>query len=622
MLVLINAGIACHRWELLAARASLKKCLAGGKTRRSLILQALVAVEVRLRNMKAVSCLLQSEIVADPLQLETWRLIVGLEVLFGETLDARSKQIAEDMGKRQLVFTCNTFGDDKISSQKDILRGGDFESASLNLRGLGLRLVPNAVLLNENLVSLDISGNELTDLPAGLCRLQNLSTLNVSENALIEFPACAHGLTQLKELRLAHNNLTTAPLPELSHLVVLDVRWNAITCLPARTLFPLLHLSVLQAEGNAIPAGELSRISESLSRKTGDASHGLNTQESMCKLDKKIEEKSEDHMEMQTGVELCESTSRQRNKTCLFESTEVEMAAGDTDAAYVRTERESCEDRAAKQKAVDTTRKSDEDEEGQTSDNSVSQLQRNSADQVVLVDDADPQSTQGPILNEGNVGGEMADAMSTAGIEQTSTEKNTAGMLTNELTTASTAAEQSRETVEMDRSNDCEGEGLEKLASNDHVAASNLTTEVVVAVATTHSVIDLALSDINDPSTAGMDENDALASDPVVSTVAFQRQSEHDGEIVTRRDLAEYMEQNHIHGRAEVRARHPALWRQFLATCLPMGLELPACRLCFAPNDGYNQRFNTTVLCVRCLEDALIVLKHRNENSNEAQEIG
>uniref|UniRef100_A0AAV1UMB3 Zinc-finger domain-containing protein n=1 Tax=Peronospora matthiolae TaxID=2874970 RepID=A0AAV1UMB3_9STRA len=615
-------SIASHRWELLAARASLKKCLAGAKTRHSLILQALVALELRLRNMKAVSSLLESEIVADPLRLETWRLIVGLEILFGERSDVRSKQIAEEVAKRQLVFACNTFSDVAILNRKHKLWVGELEPASLVLRGLGLRQVPNAVLLHENLVSLDISGNELTDLPAGLCRLQNLKTLNVSENALIELPACVHGLTQLEELRLAHNNLTTAQFPELPHLVIFDVRWNAITRLPALTTFSSTRLSVLRAEGNAIPADELSRVSDFLSRKTSDTSCSLTTKESMCNSDEDPEEKGDDPSKTQAGAKSCTGTFGQPIETWFPASTEVEETSNDMDAASVCATRESDEDWAVKQKVVDAAQRPIINEKDQTLNNLMSNPESGSIDQVVAEDDSGRQSTLGQISIEANTSDEMTNAMTLAGvtIDQILVIANTSDVLTDELTITNGANEQPRAAIEMGGSKCCTEQGPETLTSDDH-ASGTRDTEIVAAAAT-NSVIDLAISDVHDPSTARLAENEVLARDQsdVGSTAASLRQSGNDEVTITRRDLVEYMELNHIRSRAEVREQNPTLWRQFLATSLPMGLELPACRLCFAPNDGYNQRFNTTVLCLRCLEDALIVLKDRNENSNEAQE--
>lgn len=88
---------------------------------------------------------------------------------------------------------------------------------------------------------------------------------------------------------------------------------------------------------------------------------------------------------------------------------------------------------------------------------------------------------------------------------------------------------------------------------------------------------------------------------------------------MTRKKLAAYMKENHLDDRAEVRRRNPVLWREFVAANLQVQSVLPACRLCFAPNDGHNQRFNSTVLCVRCLEDAIHVLKERDDAMDVGQ---
>ncbi|RQM10048.1 hypothetical protein DD237_004379 [Peronospora effusa] len=586
------SDIAFHEWELLAARVSLRKCFVGAKTKHSRILQALVAMEMRLRNMKAVSCLLKSEVEADPLRLEPWRLILGLEIIFGETLDVRSKSISEEMEKRQLVLACNTFGDDKILDQKDTSWIGDLKAVSLNLRGLGLKRVPNAVLLKNQLVSLDISGNECTELPTGLRQLQNLQELNASENALIEVPIGVNGLTQLKELRLAHNNITTFPvLPK--HLNVLDISWNAILHLPAPALFSRTGLITLRAEENAIPVDELSNISDLLLSRECATFRSLASEGS---LDEHIK-KREDILTMQkSNANLFDSTTVQRSEISRTvvdldvvtpTSADAEMTTDNLNTGHSSTAKKGDSDQVVERKGAHVARKSIMHGKDQTT---VADL-----DQVTVLVDTSTLSA----LKENN--------------SNRVVEELTRNSSMSETTMASKAVEQTRDIIEVDSSELSEDDDEDTIAPGGQAETFDSNTES--SADTTNNVIDLSISTINKPTMASIAE-----AKEVVTAALTRRQPGHEGEIVVRRKLAQYMEHYRIDSRAEVRERNPTLWREFFAATLPVNVELPACRLCFAPNDGHNQRFNSTVLCMRCLDEALIVLKERNGQVVEAQE--
>ncbi|CAH0487192.1 unnamed protein product [Peronospora farinosa] len=183
----------------------------------------------------------------------------------------------------------------------------------------------------------------------------------------------------------------------------------------------------------------------------------------------------------------------------------------------------------------------------------------------------------------------------------------------NETTMASKAVEQTRDIIEVDSSELSEDDDEDTIAPGGQAETSDSNTES--SADTTNNVIDLSISTINKPTMASIAE-----AKEVVTAALTRRQPGHEGEIVVRRKLAQYMEHYRIDSRAEVRERNPTLWREFFAATLPVNVELPACRLCFAPNDGHNQRFNSTVLCMRCLDEALIVLKERNGQVVEAQE--
>ncbi|CAI5736090.1 unnamed protein product [Peronospora destructor] len=587
------SDIASHEWELLAARASLRKCLVGAKTKHSQVLQALVAMEMRLRNMKAVSCLLESELEADPLRLEPWRLIVGLEILFGEMLDVRSKSISEEMEKRQLVLACNTFGDDKILDRKDTPWIGDLEAVSLNLRGLGLKCVPNAVLLKNQLASLDISGNECTELPIRLRQLRNLQRLDASENALIEFLIGVHGLTQLKELRLAHNNLTTFPvLPK--HLDVLDISWNAISHLPAPALFSRTSLSTLRAEENAIPVDELLKISDLLFSRKCATSRGSASEISSDGH----AEKSKDILTMQKpNANLCDSTTVQRSEKLRAAvdvetptSADADMTTDNLNTGHISTAKEGDRDQVMECKGANAARKSIVHGEDQsTVVELISHPKEDEENQVTVLRDASTLSAF-----KGNNSNRVV-------------EERTDDSATNEPTMTSKAVEQTRDIIEVDSSELSEDDDEDTIASGGQAETFDSNTES--SADAINNVIDLSISTIDKPTMA------SIAETKVVAATLVRRQPNREEAIVARRKLAEYMEHYRIDSRAEVRERNPTLWREFFVAALPVNVELPACRLCFAPNDGHNQRFNSTVLCMRCLNEALIVLKERNGQS-------
>ncbi|KAF1783846.1 putative zinc-finger domain [Phytophthora cactorum] len=367
---------ATHEWELLAARASLRRCLGGAKTQHPQILQALVAVELRLRNMKAVSSLLETEMQANPLLLESWRLAMGLEILLGDKVDHRSKMIAEEMERRQLVLACNTFGDDKISDQKSIPWCRYQETTSLSLRGLGLECVPNAVLLQTHLRASDVA--------------------------------------------------------------------------------TLTKLEILQAEENDISANELSKISDLLSRREVALS---------------------------------------------------DVVAQTTEAKSSSQQEEKLEDIAMKQPAHTNCLKY----------------------QVEVTNEAE--GTRWPGLDRRK------------------------------------------------RRRDYSSRSLPRSDQQQGDRGSSDMTKPVDA---------LPISTGDDLSTEGIAEAEDFAQNhsEVVTASAVRRQSSHDVAAIARGKLTAYMDQNQIDNRAEVRRRNPTLWREFLAASLPVNLELPACRLCFAPNDG------------------------------------
>jgi len=531
--------------------------------------------------MKAVSSLLESEMQSDPLLLETWRLALGLEILFGEKSDERAKKFSVEMERRQLVLACNTFGDDQALEQTSLPSLGDPAATSLTLRGLSLQLVPNAVLLKNQLVSLELSGNELVQLPMGLNRLQKLQQLNASENALIEFPGCVKQLPQLKELRLAHNNLTLAPLPALQHLNVLDIRWNAVSSLPLASLAALKSRTVLEAEGNAISPDELSKVTDLLSSSNAtplDSETPVSGGDSFVQAGEK---RSLDEERIDSDVCECPPAAT-RNVSHLTDSVE----RGDSAMTAINAEeveptsasRETDGDERMEQAVVDSAAAS-----GETEDDAI----------------------------------EFEDAISVEQSNDTQVDPNI--IVVADTPDVPSEVEPTKEVIDVDSLECGEEAGKKTAPPADRVPATRTRTRTESVPDTTNTVV---LSSGDERSMDNIAEAEVFAQDhsEVTTAASARQQTSHDMAAVALTKLTTYMKESRIDNRGEVRSRNPALWREFVAASLPVNLKLPACRMCFAPNDGHNQRFNSTVLCMHCLEEALQVLKERDERSQADQE--
>ncbi|KAG6954840.1 hypothetical protein JG687_00011561 [Phytophthora cactorum] len=463
----------------------------------------------------------------------------------------------------------------------------------------------------SELISLNVSGNELVELPMGMRQLTNLQKLDASENALLEFPACVNSLIKLKELRFAHNNMTTISMPTLSpRLNVMDIRWNAVAHLRASDVATLTKLEILQAEENDISANELSKISDLLSRREVTLSDVV-AQTTEAKSSSQQEEKLEDiAMKQPAHTNLSESNqvevTNEAEGTRSVETEKTSIAADDVSATPAAKEGDG--DQIMEEESANEA-----EGEGMVVVEKVdSSCRTEDDDNHIMVDESDDD----PSVSEEEDGDQIMTQTNAVRI---------GGSFTAASTVANIAVEQPKEIIELDGpdSTDENDENDEETTAPEvcHEATSSKETEGSSDM--TKPVDALPISTGDDLSTEGIAEAEDFAQNhsEVVTASAVRRQSSHDVAAIARGKLTAYMDQNQIDNRAEVRRRNPTLWREFLAASLPVNLELPACRLCFAPNDGPNQRLNSTVLCVRCLEDALLVLKERDEQSEVTEEI-
>jgi Leucine-rich repeat (LRR) protein len=72
-------------------------------------------------------------------------------------------------------------------------------AAELDLSGIGLTELPEAIASLTQLQELYLSNNQLTELPRAIASFTQLQTLNLSFNRLMELPESLENLSQLIE---------------------------------------------------------------------------------------------------------------------------------------------------------------------------------------------------------------------------------------------------------------------------------------------------------------------------------------------------------------------------------------------------------------------------------------
>jgi internalin A len=109
-----------------------------------------------------------------------------------------------------------------------------FLSDSLDLRGLGLKELPESVGELKHLRVLRVASNQLTSLPETIGNLKELQFLSLGRNAMSEVPEWLRQLKQLRELYLGRNQLTSAPewIGELKQLESLNLDAAGLAAVP------------------------------------------------------------------------------------------------------------------------------------------------------------------------------------------------------------------------------------------------------------------------------------------------------------------------------------------------------------------------------------------------------
>jgi hypothetical protein len=125
----------------------------------------------------------------------------------------------------------------------------------LDLSNNKLTELPEAIASLTQLQQLYLSNNQLRKLPEAIASLTQLQLLNLSNNQLRELPEAIASLTQLQQLYLSNNQLTEVPesLASLTQLQQLDLDDNPLTELP-EALASLTQLRQLYLDDNPLNA--------------------------------------------------------------------------------------------------------------------------------------------------------------------------------------------------------------------------------------------------------------------------------------------------------------------------------------------------------------------------------
>lgn len=91
---------------------------------------------------------------------------------------------------------------------------------------------------NDSATTLNLSGMGLTDVPEAITRLTSLQELDLSNNPLTSVPEAIGGLTSLQALDLSNNQLTSVPeaITLLAGLRVINLRGNDLIAIPEEFL--------------------------------------------------------------------------------------------------------------------------------------------------------------------------------------------------------------------------------------------------------------------------------------------------------------------------------------------------------------------------------------------------
>ncbi|QUY41747.1 COR domain-containing protein [Acaryochloris marina] len=127
------------------------------------------------------------------------------------------------------------------------------QSVSLDLSGLELTEISNAIGQLVNLQSLDLQQNQLNTIPDVIGQLVNLQSLDLQQNQLNTIPDVIGQLVNLQSLDLHKNQLNTIPnvIGQLVNLQSLDLQQNQLNTIP-NVIGQLVNLQSLDLHKNQL----------------------------------------------------------------------------------------------------------------------------------------------------------------------------------------------------------------------------------------------------------------------------------------------------------------------------------------------------------------------------------
>ncbi|MEM8720468.1 MAG: COR domain-containing protein [Cyanobacteria bacterium P01_G01_bin.39] len=126
-------------------------------------------------------------------------------------------------------------------------------ATELDLSGMELTEIPEAIANLTQLQRLDLSFNQIREIPEAITNLSQLQILNLSLNHITEIPEEIANLTQLQRLDLDHNQIQEIPevIDNLSQLQLFSLSGNQIQEIP-KAITNLTQLQQLNLSGNRI----------------------------------------------------------------------------------------------------------------------------------------------------------------------------------------------------------------------------------------------------------------------------------------------------------------------------------------------------------------------------------
>lgn len=550
------AEVAAHHWEWRKIRQGLRKCLLDSSSHNT-ALRALVALELKNQNVKGAAQILEDELSADPLSMEAWKLVLGMEILFGEASGSpssseRANDLVTELTKRKLTVRANLLNDIELftsNSKSSFLEANDRLAASKetgDFRGWGFNRVPNTLFMMGNLQTLDLSCNFLVEIPESISRLTKLQDLNVSENALVTLPATLSTLSELRVLNASHNNLSAVPGTLWVHLLKLqelNLSENAIFHLPAPPLSRLQQLRVLQISSNLLSSENVAQIQQLLSRK--------------CVVNGEMESNGADESRSSNMVEI---------------GDDEEVAPGEQHASPGNETQPSTVDFVTRPGNGDDSR--------------------------MVVDEQEPAKPQPSPEEEGDVSmledeeiDDVEDAEAQNGTQQPQNASSEGESSPKAATKSSEVEDQvAPESAQASKSDAGESNSVEVTNYHHQPHPPEDPNDVMV--------VDLTAENQSD--------------DPADSTEITTTTTRGELEIYQAAELTDKFEaninENHVN-RALLKRQNPELWRKYVESQMYLHGGLGNCAMCDLPNEGWNQRLNTMVLCPSCLHCAVEMLQ-------------